>query len=39
MMIYKIFVKHASLFILGTCFFVYLIDVSGEWFFEALIKI
>ena len=28
-MIYKIFVKHTSLFILGARFFVYLIDVLG----------
>ena len=28
-MIYKIFVKHTSLFILGTRFSVYLIDVLG----------
>ena len=30
-MIYKIFVKHTSLFILVAPFFVYLIDVLGVW--------
>ena len=29
--IYKIFVKHKSLFILVAHFFVYLIDVLGAW--------
>ena len=31
MMIYKIFVGHTLLFILGATFFVYLIDVLGAW--------
>ena len=28
---YKIFVEHTSLFILGACFLVYLINVLGAW--------
>ena len=35
-MIHKIFVKQRLLFILGTCFFVYLIDVLGSSVFEAV---